>query len=955
MAMPLRRQAAPVLDRRFEALVADWDGTIVPDRAADARRARAAVESLCGAGFDVVLVTGTHVGNVDGQLKARPSGPGRLLMCVNRGSEVFSCDERGPQLLQRRVASSDEERQLDEAAALTVERLRVLGLGASIVAQRLNRRKIDIIPLPEWADPPKRELTRLVGAVGERLHAAGIGSIGDVVALAHAAATEVGLTAARITSDAKHVEIGLTDKADAARWAFADLWAHGIAAGEVIVAGDEFGSMGGVPGSDSLMLVAESTGSLVVTVGPEPFGAPPGVLMLEGGPDAILDVLDDQLMRRRRGEPARPTPAAEWRVTVDGVEPARERAQASVLTIADGCIGTTGAPILASGAAVPETLAANHYVGEGAGEALRLCPPWNHLTGRLRAPELLRRVLDLHSGVLLHEAMEPDGTLLAVTFSSLADPGTAVLRASCSGPDLAGRVALAPLPDLTPDQRDGLDVTVRDDRRHTDHGVTVVDRVAVYARDAAPVGAVGTQPLEARGVDSHHRAHREAWARRWEDADVRIDGDFELQRNVRFSLFQVMSATATDGEAALGARGLSGPGYRGHVFWDTDVFALPFLAATCPPAARAVIEYRLRRLGAALEEARELGRRGAKFPWESARSGREVTPSAVVGPRGEEVRVLTGQMEDHIVADVAWAACRYADWTADDRFRRGPLQRLLVETARYWASRIERDADGSAHIRHVIGPDEYHEDVDDNAFTNVMARWNLRAAADRVGSGCASGERRSWLGLADALVDGLDTTTLVYEQFSGFSQLSPFPLRQIYGPGPLAADSLIGFERIGALQVLKQADVLMLHQMLPDDVAAGSLPQNLDRYLPMTAHGSSLSPGVHAGLLARAARPAEALDLLRLAARLDLDDVTGSTRSGLHMATMGSVWWALAEGFAGIQADGDGLLVRPRLPQEWDSLALRLCYQGVRLGLRIDHEGVRVDTDRPLRVTVAAD
>src|SRR6202035_1513005 len=171
-----------------------------------------------------------------------------------------------------------------------------------------NRRKVDIIPLPQWADPPKARIVDLVQAVEERLRAVGIGSIAEVVTIAQAAAAEAGLASARISSDAKYIEIGLTDKADAARWAFADLWAHGIAPNDVLVAGDEFGLLGGVPGSDSLMLVPESEGCVAVTVGAEPFGPPPGVIALRGGPDRMLEVLQDQLQRRQGGQPPVPRP-----------------------------------------------------------------------------------------------------------------------------------------------------------------------------------------------------------------------------------------------------------------------------------------------------------------------------------------------------------------------------------------------------------------------------------------------------------------------------------------------------------------------------------------------------------------------------------------------------------------------------------------------------------------------
>ncbi len=947
--------ALPGLDRRFEACVADWDGTLVPNRSSDAGRVRDAVEGLCAAGFDVVVITGTHVQNIDGQLQARPSGPGRLLLCVNRGSEVFECGQTGPTLLFRRDATAEENTQLDRAAALTVERLRSLGVEATIVAQRLNRRKVDIIPLVEWADPPKARIADLLSAVEARLHAAGIASVADVVAIAHAAANEAGLVGARISSDAKYVEIGLTDKADAARWTFADLWAHGIAPGDVLVAGDEFGPLGGVPGSDSLILVPESRGSSAVTVGAEPFGAPVGLLSLPGGPDRIVELLEDQLLRRRRGQPPVPRSDSEWCVVVSGMEAEREGAHASALTVADGYIGTTGAPLFLHPSATPATRVAGFYEDEGAAEHLRPCPSWNQLPVQLAPDARVTRVLDLHAGVIAHDLEQEGDRVSAVGLSSLAEPGTVVLWAA------GGSALIGSLEDGTTEtqidtsQSGTVAINVSDQRRGDDNESTVLERIAVFAPGDAGAARARVIAAKTRGVNTLHRAHREAWAKRWSDADIGIRGDAALQRNVRFGLFQLMGAVGTRGEAALGARGLSGDGYNGHVFWDSDVFVVPFLAATCPPAARAMLEYRIRRIGAAVEQARELGRGGAKFPWESASIGREITPSMVIGPRGEKVVVRTGEMEDHIVADVAWAACRYVDWTEDESFRRGPLVRLLVETARYWASRIETDTDGSAHIRHVIGPDEYHDDVDDNAFTNVMARWNLRAAATRAGSECDQREVWRWTTLADGLTDGFNHQTLVYEQFAGFSQLAPFPLRETYGSAPLAADSLIGFERIQSLQVLKQADVLMLHLMLPNEVESGSLAANLDRYLPITAHGSSLSPAVHAALLARVSRHPEALDLLHYAARLDVDDVSMTTSNGLHVATMGGVWLALVEGFAGIQPDGDGLVVRPRLPAAWGSLTVNITYHGVRVRLHVEGEHVQVETDRPLRVTVEDD
>jgi trehalose/maltose hydrolase-like predicted phosphorylase len=426
-----------------------------------------------------------------------------------------------------------------------------------------------------------------------------------------------------------------------------------------------------------------------------------------------------------------------------------------------------------------------------------------------------------------------------------------------------------------------------------------------------------------------------------------IEGDPELQLAVRFALFHLMASVADTGEAAVGARGLSGSGYRGHVFWDSDVFVLPFLAATHPAAARAMLEYRVRRLPQAREQAAQLGRAGARFPWESAGDGYDVTPTHAHLPTGEVARIRTGEDEEHIVADVAWAAACYVDWTGDHAFAAGPGRELIVETARYWASRARVGADGRAHLYGVIGPDEYHEPVDDNVFTNVMARWNLRKAAELGGD---ETERAEWLRLAEALVDGYDRMSGLYEQFAGFFELEPLVIADVAPRRPIAADLLLGAERTRGAQVLKQADVLMLHHLVPEEVAPGSLLSNLDFYEPRTAHGSSLSPAIHAGLLARAGRFREALAALRIAARVDLDDLTGSTAGGVHLATMGGVWQALVFGFGGVRPRSDGLVVDPRLPPQWGALELHLRFRGAPFRLRIDRGGVTLDAGPELEL-----
>ena len=923
---------SPRLGARIEAVVFDWDGTAVPDRAADATEVRLLVEELCAAGADVAVVSGTHVGNVDGQLRARPHGPGRLLLALNRGSEVFAVDESGPTLAYRRDATNEEEGALERAAALAVARLADRGLTTKIVSRRLNRRKIDVIPIPAWADPPKARIDALLEAVQQRVRDAGLSGLLEVVDIATEAARDAGLSDPRVTSDAKHVEIGLTDKSDSARWLLRYLWSRGIGPSLVLFAGDEFGDLGGLPGSDSLMLVDGSRTATAVSVGREPSGVPHGVRHVPGGPHSFIELLREQVTLRAGREPPRVDEQPAWTIAVEGVDPERERADEVRLTLSDGRVATSGAPLLLHENAAARVLAAGVYDGEGPETELLQAPPWHRFAAELPDAPVLRRVLDLHTGVM-HEELAGRVHVRGVRFVSGGVSPLGILRATATGLPVAS--ALEPFgaggPHIDAGRLDnrpwmrvtgtdgGIAAAVSQDVQSLRSSTMFVDRFVAF--DATSAGEPSVERAMARvsaqrdrGFDECLVEHRAKWAQRWEGSDIEIVGDDRLQQAVRFALYHLQMAAAAGDEAAVGARGLTGRGYRGHVFWDADVFVLPFLAATEPTEARAMLEYRARRLPAAHATAQSQGRAGARFPWESARSGRDVTPRSARDRAGNVVAIRTGALEDHIVADVAWAAAYYLDWTGDQEFAAGTGRDLLVETARYWASRIRVAPDGSAHILGVIGPDEYHEPVDDNAFTNVMARWNLRRGAALLGEREAS-EHDQWLRLADSLVDGYDPETGIYEQFAGFHSLEPLLIADVAPRRPVVADLLLGRDRVRSAQVVKQADALMLHHLVPDEVAPESLVPNLRYYEPRTAHGSSLSPGIHAALFARARDDERALEALDIAARIDLDDLTATTAAGVHLATMGSLWQALALGYAGLRPGNDGVLTMdPRLP-----------------------------------------
>ena len=243
------------LSRRFEAIIIDWDGTAVPEARAGASRLRKLLEQAAADGLELAVLSGMDVENVDGQLAARPAGPGGLILGLNRGSEVFSVDRNGPQLAFRRIATADEDAALSRAAQLTVERLAARGLGARIVSERTEPPQDRPDPRTRVGGSARRSdsgAARCGGRVG--LAAAGIAGLPEAVKIARDAAAEAGLADPRVTSDAKHVEIGLTDKSDSARWIMRWLWARGIAPDQVLIAGDELGPLVGLPGSDSPLL-----------------------------------------------------------------------------------------------------------------------------------------------------------------------------------------------------------------------------------------------------------------------------------------------------------------------------------------------------------------------------------------------------------------------------------------------------------------------------------------------------------------------------------------------------------------------------------------------------------------------------------------------------------------------------------------------------------------------------
>jgi kojibiose phosphorylase len=295
---------------------------------------------------------------------------------------------------------------------------------------------------------------------------------------------------------------------------------------------------------------------------------------------------------------------------------------------------------------------------------------------------------------------------------------------------------------------------------------------------------------------------------------------------------------------------------------------------------------------------------------------------------------------------------------------------MLLETARFWVSRAAPGSGGRYHIHEVVGPDEYHEEVDDNAYTNVLARWNITRALesiawlDKVDSGYADElrkrlelteeEMRGWRPVIAGLVDGFDPETLLYEQFAGFYDMDDVPLEKLR-PRPMAADLMLGREVTLRAKVVKQADVVMLCHILSDEIGDDVASANYDYYEPITSHGSSLSPGIHAAVAARLGRVGDAVTDFKMAAAVDLADNMGNAARGLHMATMGGMWQAAVMGFAGVMRRDEALLIDPHLPPAWKTVRFPLRFRGARLEFEVrgrkgaDEVGITIER-APVRV-----
>lgn len=497
---------------------------------------------------------------------------------------------------------------------------------------------------------------------------------------------------------------------------------------------------------------------------------------------------------------------------------------------------------------------------------------------------------------------------------------------------------------------------------------TIEKLVAIHdsVRSSDPLAEAVSEVSALPRYRALEREHEAAWASLWREAGVTVEGDAFAQSAARFFVFHLLQAASRanvdlDLDASIAAKCMSGPGYNGHVFWDTEIYMLPFFSTQFPQIAEKLLDYRFNRIPQARINSAEEGGKGAKFPWESAGTGIETTPKWLPIGEGKLVRCWTGDREIHVIADIAFAAWRHYISTGDERFLREKGFQLIFETARYWAFRAKREdlPDGGYQycINEVIPPNECHDCVNNSFYTNALARWNILKALEllerfrevaRVQAllselEITTEELAHWRDVAEHIRIPYDDRRAMFEESDGF-----FDLEDILGRE-------VDWSRMNEIQAIKQADVMLALYLLPELADQESFRRHYDYYVPRTLHGSSLSPGVHVLFALRAGYRDQAYGFLQKAACIDAAN-RGASNDGLHAAALGGGWQSLVFGFGGLSVCKDHIELNPDLPDHWRRLRFGARFHGARLEFDIEQTCARIVVERsapsPVRIRV---
>ena len=457
---------------------------------------------------------------------------------------------------------------------------------------------------------------------------------------------------------------------------------------------------------------------------------------------------------------------------------------------------------------------------------------------------------------------------------------------------------------------------------------------------------------QARAEDPERRwdVQREFLDAFWERSDVRVDAEPGVQQAVRWNLFQLAQASARADGRGIAAKGLSGSGYSGHYFWDSEIYVLPFLTYTTPLWARNALRSREKMLPQARLRAAKLNESGALFPWRT------------IGGEEASAYYAAGTAQYHINADVTFALARYVAATGDLEYLVSGACDIAIETARLWHSlgfwRTEADGIARFHIHGVTGPDEYTTVVNDNLFTNIMARFNLRFAAEVVRR-LAEETPEAYAALAARLnIEPLEVAdweeaangmAVPYSEEIGIHpQDAHFLEREVWdlaATPPEQKPLLLHFHPlvIYRFQVLKQADVVLALLLASDEFGRAEKQRNFEYYDALTTGDSTLSGIVQSIIAAEVGYPELAYQYFDHALRVDLDDLHHNSADGVHVASAGGVWMMLVQGFAGMRDAGRRLAFDPRLPAHWNSLSFSLAWRGARLGVTLTQDRIAFD------------
>ena len=458
-----------------------------------------------------------------------------------------------------------------------------------------------------------------------------------------------------------------------------------------------------------------------------------------------------------------------------------------------------------------------------------------------------------------------------------------------------------------------------------------------------------------RGFEQELAEHFKVYEEMWKEADIQIQGDFDLDRAVRFNIFHLMSTgNEHDDRVNVGAKLLHGEEYGGHAFWDTELFMLPFFAYVFPKTAKNLESYRYRLLDAARANAAKNGYKGAQYPWESADDGTEQCPDWTIEPDGTCYRCYVADYEHHVTAAVAYGIYDYVKITKDTSFLLKKGAEILMETARFWASRCEYITEKDRYeIRKVTGPDEWHEPVDNNVYTNYLAKWNLRYVIaliqdlkehhredyDRIAEKISLTEKEieEWNLVQSKIYLPRKEGTQLLEQFEGYFDLQEVTIQEYDKNDWPIRPAELKTMKTKETQIIKQADVVMLLHLMGEEFDEETTKLNYSYYEKRTLHGSSLSPSIYSIMGLKVGDDTKAYRYLRRAAFIDLINLQKNTREGIHAANAGGVWQTVVFGFAGLSIDVDGILnITPKMPKEWEGVTFRIHYLNSWLEISID-------------------